>query len=237
MKSFFAPLGGLCLLVLGACSGQITGQVAQDASGALQIQAGLAPNMVSLISTFRSFNSNGAQTGPILNAAAIAGSLQTAPGVKSAVLRNSGQERLEGTVAVSHVGELFSAGGGFIRYEAPSGTAPGRISIRLDRTTGPRILSVFSSEAVDYLSALSAPAATGEALTKKEYLELVESIYGKAIADEIAASRIRAVISFPGQIRAVTGGTFSGREARFDIPLPDILVLETPLNYEVVWGR
>jgi hypothetical protein len=86
-----------------------------------------------------------------------------------------------------------------------------------------------------YLSALMAPIATGEALTKPEYLALVTSVYGKAIADEISSSSIRASVNFPGAIQRIKGGTYSGRRADFDIPLLDILVLETPLSYEVVW--
>ena len=80
-----------------------------------------------------------------------------------------------------------------------------------------------------------APIATGEDLNKTEYLELVTSFYNKAISDEIAASKIRASISFPGTISAVSGGTFSGRTAEFDVPLLDILVLDTPFNLMVEW--
>jgi hypothetical protein len=72
-------------------------------------------------------------------------------------------------------------------------------------------------------------------MTKLEYLELVSTIYSKAISDEIAASRIRASIDFPGTVTAARGGTFSGRRADFDIPLLDLLVLETPQTYEVTW--
>jgi len=80
-----------------------------------------------------------------------------------------------------------------------------------------------------------APVATGEVMTRAEYLTFVASIYGKDIADEIASSSIRASVDFPGVIQRVKGGTFTGRRAEFEIPLPDILVLEKPLSYEVVW--
>jgi hypothetical protein len=90
-------------------------------------------------------------------------------------------------------------------------------------------------EAVDYLSALMAPAATGEALSKANYLVLVESVYGKPLANEIGTSRVAAVITMPGTVKSVKGGTSSGREARFDIALADLLVLEQPLNLEINW--
>jgi hypothetical protein len=82
-----------------------------------------------------------------------------------------------------------------------------------------------------------APAATGEPLSKVEYLDLVGSFYGKALADEIAAARITISIGFPGTVSSVKGGSFSGTQARFNIPLVDLLVLENPLEYEVVWRQ
>ncbi|MDR2072447.1 MAG: hypothetical protein LBP60_03320 [Spirochaetaceae bacterium] len=232
-KTLFALLGGLGLFLYASCSGHITGQLAQDASGTLQIQAGLEPNMISLINTLRSLGPAGTQQGPILDAGAFNSALQTAPGVRSAALRNSGREKIAGTISVNRIGDLFLAGNGFIRYEGDA--VSGKVSVHVDRATGSRILPLISAEAVDYLSALMAPVATGEALTKKEYLELVTSVYGEAIAAEIAAARIGALISVPGTVSSVKGGSFSGREARFDIPLLDILVLETPLNYEIAW--
>jgi hypothetical protein len=82
-----------------------------------------------------------------------------------------------------------------------------------------------------------APLATGEVLSRAEYLDLVASVYGRPVADEIAGGRIRASIDFPGPVGAVRGGTFSGKRAEFDIPLLDLLVLEQPLNCEVTWNQ
>jgi hypothetical protein len=236
MKHF--PLAALAVLLIffASCSAQINGRLAQDGSGNIQLQAGLEPNMAGLIRSFRGLGGGAASTGPLLNAESLNRSLRSAPGVASAALRNSGQEKIEGTIGISRIGDLLSAGDNrFIRYEAPSGAAPGRMGIHLDRSLGPRILPLISPEALDYLSALMAPVATGEALTKTAYLALVESVYGKGISAEIASSRVRAVIEFPGQVQSVKGGAASGREARFDVPLLDILVLETPLDYEVTW--
>jgi hypothetical protein len=80
-----------------------------------------------------------------------------------------------------------------------------------------------------------APVALGEYMAAGEYLSLVAMIYGRPLADEIAAARIRASIEFPRAVTSITGGTSAGRRAEFDIPLLDILVLEKPLRYEINW--
>jgi hypothetical protein len=109
------------------------------------------------------------------------------------------------------------------------------MEININRANGPSVIELLSSDVSDYLNALMAPIASGEEITRSEYLELISSFYNRGISDEIASSRIRSSIEFPGAITGIRGGTFSGRRATFDIPLLDLLVLETPLIYEVNW--
>jgi hypothetical protein len=80
-----------------------------------------------------------------------------------------------------------------------------------------------------------APVATGETLSRTEYLNLVSTIYGRPVADEIAAARILVTLEFPRPVSEILGGTARDRKAQFDISLPDLLVLEQPLRYEVYW--
>jgi hypothetical protein len=161
-----------------------------------------------------------------------------APGITGVLLRNTTPSAVEGTVQVSQISEFLSAAStehrGFITFDRRS--SGGRCEININRNSGPEILELLSPEIADYLNALMAPIATGEEMNKQEYLELVASFYNRSISDEIANSRIRASIDFPGPITSVRGGTFSGRRAEFDISLLDLLVLEIPLIYEVIWN-
>ena len=234
MNKYLRVLPILAVIVFfPSCSGKITAQLVQNGSGTVQLQAGLEPNMTALIRSFISAGGS-SQSGPLLDAAALNRSLQSASGISSAALRNSGQEKVEGTIGISQIRDFLNAGANrFVQYEA--GASAGRLAIHLDRNMSPGLLKQIYPEAVDYLSALMAPAATGEALSKADYLMLVESVYGKPMANEIAASRVTANITMPGTVKSVKGGTYSGREARFNIALVDLLVLEQPLDYEIIW--
>jgi hypothetical protein len=166
--------------------------------------------------------------------------MAAAPGILSADLANTGPSVIAGTIGVSRVDELLAGSGvpertRFITLESGGETGENRLSIVLDREIAPLLLAMISSDMRDYLSALFAPAATGDSFSKAEYLELVEDIYGRALAEEIAAAEIAVSIGFPGAIKSVQGGTFGGASAAFNIALADILVLENPLEYEVVW--
>jgi hypothetical protein len=250
MNKAFPVLFAL-LLPLMSCTARINGTLLGDGQADLQIYASLEPRMTALIGGLAAASGSPQSGAPILNGPAIAASMSTAPGVASVSFKNTTPSAIEGPVKIARIGDFLAPGlaastaqaampgkkgPGFITFE--QNVAPrtgGRCTINLSLNSGPEILAFISPDMGEYLSALMAPLATGEVLTKTEYLTLVASVYGKGIADEIAKAFFRASIDFPGPVRSVTGGTFSGRRAEFAIPLLDILVLEAPLSYEVVF--
>jgi hypothetical protein len=227
------------LLLLASCSARINGNLKRDGSAELAIRASLEPRMAALIRSLDAASSSGSG-GMVIDGAAIGRSMAAAPGISSVFLRNADPVTVEGTIAVSRIDQFLmlpeSRGGGrlrFIQYE--QGAGGGRLVISLDRDSAPQLISLISGDVTEYLSALMAPAATGEILTRAEYLVLVASVYGKAAAGEIAAAKINAVLDFPGSVSAVRGGSFQGSRVQFEVPLLDLLVLESPLSYEVTW--
>jgi len=212
------------------------------------VYAALEPRMTALIAGLAAasgMTQPGSPNGAlILDGSAISASMSSAPGVASVSLKNIAPAAIQGPVQISRVSDFLArgkAGGRTQVSKGPSfvvfqqGKAGGRCVINLNRDSGPEILGLISPEVGEYLSALMAPLATGETLTKTEYLTLVGSVYGKSIADEISKAQVRTFIDFPGTVQSVRGGTFSGRRAEFAIPLLDLLVLEKPLIYDVMW--
>jgi len=233
------------LFACTSCASQMSGSLKEDGQADLQIRAALEPRMTALIGRLSAASGVSQPDAPVLNGPAITASMSSAPGVASVSFKNTAPAAIEGPVKITRIGDFLApgmaaaaaAGGakkaGFINFEQ---NAPGgKCTINLNLDSGPEILTLISPEISDYLSALMAPLATGEALTRAEYLILVSSVYGRGIADEISKSLIRASIDFPGTIQSVQGGTFTGKRADFAIPLLDIFVLETPLSFEVIW--
>jgi hypothetical protein len=243
----------MAAIFLPSCSARIAGAVKEDGSAEFTLGASLENRMTTLIRSLSALSgssaglsaglSAGTSAGtsalpetPVIDGPAIGASMAAAPGIAGAALRNTGPAAVAGEILISRIEDFLSlpeSGGAerFITYTS----SPGRLTVSLNRNSGPRIIALISPEVNDYLSALMAPVATGERLAKTEYLNLVASVYGRAVADEIAAARIYASVDFPGPLRTVRGGTFSGRRAEFAVPLLDLLVLENPLEYEVRW--
>jgi hypothetical protein len=226
------------ILSLASCSGKVEGVLMEDGSAGLQLEIALGRRMAERLRLLnRVMQAPGAEgaEAPLLDGPAIARSMETAPGVSAVSFRNQGPSAIAGTVSVLRIDDFLAlparaAETPFIRYDPA-----GRLVISLDLRTGPVLLTLLSEDVRDYLSALAAPAATGIPLTKTAYREIVASLHGPQVADEIAAARIPITIEFPRPVREVKGGAARDRRARFDLPLIDLLVLEQPLIYEVTW--
>lgn len=234
-------------LLLSACSGRVSGSLRSDGSADLYLEISLESQMSALIRSIsnlanRGSSPAGAREPPLLDGAAMARSISAAPGVTAVTMGNPNPSTVAGSIRISQVDQFLAfrasaaAENRFITYSPGlSRQMESSMRIHLDRLNAPRLLALFSEDIRDYLSTLIAPVATGEVLGKEEYLNLVTSFYGKPLADEMAAAHITVVFGFPSPINSVKGGAFSGTQARFTIPLVDLLVLDVPLEYEVVW--
>jgi len=204
--------------------------LAANGSADITVNISLGQRITSLIRSFS--EAGGMQAERIIDSASIAKSMTGSPGISSAIFRNTSASAVEGRIVISRVSEFLS-GGDFIIFEQKN--SGGRCVINLNRENVPAILGSLSPDITDYLTAILAPIAIGDEMTKTEYLDLVASFYNRTVSDEIASSKIRASIEFPANVTAVKGGTSSGRRAVFEISVLDLLVLETPLVYEVIW--
>ncbi|MDR0602139.1 MAG: hypothetical protein LBG42_07120 [Treponema sp.] len=234
-KCFF--LSGALLPLFVSCTAGVQGRLAADGSGEFAVSTSLEPRTAALIRSLKTMGGSSAGTEAILDGEGIARSMSSAPGVRSVSFRNTGSRSIEGPLSISRIGDFLAPAGGkggFITLEQGAGGVS-RLAVVMNRASAPEILSLVSAEVSDYLAALMAPLVTGEELTKTEYLSLVASIYGQGTADEIARGTIQAAVDFPGQVNSVRGGSRSGKRAEFTVPLLDVLVLETPLSYEVTW--
>jgi len=253
-KSSYFIIIPLFSILFISCSAQIDGFVRDGGTAEFRLKTALEPRTATLIRSIMNFMSDTGNVN-ILDGEAIGKSMSSAPGIRSVTLKNTAPAALEGVISLANVGDFLTltgagngagsgAGGGaggsagrsrFITYTGGRTAGSSSIILVLDMNSAPEIIAMLSPDVEEYLSALMAPAVLAETSTKQEYLDLLASIYGRPLANEIYAARIRASIEFPGPVTSVSGGKAAGRMAEFDIPLIDILVLETPLRYEISW--
>ena len=223
------------LVAFSSCSARIEGVVREGGAAEISLKTSLEMRTHALISSLRDFMGDESDA-PILDGPSISRSMAAAPGIRSVSLGNTGPAALEGDILISDVNDFLATGTArFITFTEGQDVGSSSIVINLDRAAAPQIISRLSPEVEEYLAALLAPVVLGEVMPAQEYIALVTMVYGRPQAQEIAAAKISVSIEFPRPPTVVLGGTASGRRAEFEIPLVDLLVLETPLLYEVHW--
>jgi hypothetical protein len=238
------PVKGLVFLVAlfcVSCSTGIDGIIHSDGRAELVLQSALFPGMSRLLKSLGPQDS----AAPVLNAALLNAAFAGLPGIETAALGNTPSGSIEGRITVADTARFFNGLSRTISARPRVKSPPfaiweqtangGRFAINLNLDTGREFVSLVSADLTDYLSALMAPVATGEVIDNAGYLELVSSVYGKAVADEIGRARLSVKLEIPGPIESVTGGTYRSNRAEFDIRLVDALVLAKPLFYEIRW--
>ena len=233
-KTLFLSIVAAFAVFLSSCATQVTGILQADGSAGLDISAALQPRIAALVNGF-SMAAGMAPGTPLLDASAVSASLSAAAGIESAQLSNSSPVAIGGHISVSQIGSFLASGNtDFITFtQEPSGG--GRFTAALNRSNAGEVLNMVSPDVVSYLSALMAPIATGEVMSRDDYMSIVASVYGQEVAVEMENTTIRISIDFPGTVTGAKGGTFSGKKVQFDIPLLDVLVMEEPLSYEASW--
>ena len=236
----------LPLAALSSCTLNIAACIKADARTEMSVKAELKAKTAALI---KSLNSEETASN-VLDAAVINKGLLAMKGIEAASLKNTSAFGIDGTVKISRIDTALQGRGGggiagIVTFESGTSSAPGgagaaggaggKLGIKLNLENGNILLSDISEDLSDYVSALLAPIATGEVLTKNEYIKLVSSVYGKAIADEIAASSIIIKMELPSAIKHGKGVKIAGSRAELNLPLVDLLVLEKEIYYEVVW--
>ncbi|MDR0644308.1 MAG: hypothetical protein LBG05_05255 [Treponema sp.] len=244
MKQFLPVFPFIAVFaLLTACSAQIAGVVREDGSADITIQSGLLPSMTAIIHSL--FKTDGGASQNIIDAKSINASIGASKGVKTAHFRNITSSSIEGTISLFRVNDFLSVAGQrnqFLTFDPQNG----RLLVVIDRISAPRIVSLLSPDLVDYLSCLMSPAALEDyqyIQTKAEYLDELQNFFGNFKDKKLAANlvsnikeaNIHITVNFPKDVKSVQGGRFSGKRAEFDVPLLDLLAMETPLTYDVRW--
>ncbi|MDR0550747.1 MAG: hypothetical protein LBG72_01880 [Spirochaetaceae bacterium] len=227
--------GAFLIFLASGCSLNMNTTLAANGSCEVALDAKFKPAAAAL---FKSLNTDAQGTAAVnvLDAEIINKGLLASKGVSAARITNTAPDALSGKVNISKLETFISGGGGAaspVHFEStPLG---GRFSLMLNLKTGGDFLSAISPDLADYVSALFAPAATGESLSRAEYLKVVSDAYGKKISDEIAVSNLNLRFRFPAPIKSAKGLKYNGAEAFVDLPLTDVLTLEKELAFEVIW--
>ena len=126
-----------------------------------------------------------------------------------------------------------------VRFASVVSVEKHSLTLNLSPATMRALYASMDLQTRSYVDLFMAPVFTGEPMSGGEYTALIASVYGKDLAQEIADARMEITLSAPRGEKAAScsnaGAKLSGRSARFDVPLLDLLVLEEPQAYRITW--
>ncbi len=214
---------GLCFLffIFASCSSAMHVRLASDLSAEVDVDINFGKTFLRVLA-----NLSGLEAGEILDVHAINMELAAVDGVDSARLGTGNKENITGRLSLSSLGYFF-----LLEKEGQKN----KLRLLLDRKTAPDFVAGLSEDVFDYLSVLMAPLVTGEEMDSEEYLDIISSVYGHTLAEELAKGIFKIEFAVPGKIIQSSVGKFQGRLLSWELPLLDLLVLDQALIIDLIW--
>lgn len=197
----------LAALVLFAGCGASLEVSAENDGVAVAYRASFGNAFIDLA---RAFSGNAAA--PLFDAQAMQAQFRAA-GIDSAEVASPSDESLSISMRLLRDSRDILSQSGCVEK-----TAQG-LTLTLSPKTLQALYASLPPQAQAYIDLCMSPAFTGEKMSQADYIDLVASVYGQALADELSAATIAVTLR---------GETASAKKTQ-TIPLVELLTLDEPL--------
>ena len=212
LKFFLLPAA----LIFAGCTASVEVHAGSDKSTAVQYTASFGS---AFINTMRSFSDDPAA--PLFDADTIAAQLRGS-GIQNAEVKTPSGTALAVSASIPSGSKNTISSAGLVTYDNNSN----KMTLTLSPSDLTALYASLPETIQSYIDLFMAPVFSGESMTANDYIELVASVYGRPLADEVAAAQVSISLYPPA-------GT--GTEKKISVPLTDILTAQNPLVYSVQW--
>jgi len=228
----------LALATLGSCHIKQSASLKTDGSGSVRFRFELEQFFLSALLDMASLdpNSRSAHRDTVFDVEQIRKEFARKPDVELIRVESPSPRILEGEFEFQDVEAVFKGEqeltqAGVASFER----SPDRSTLlfHLDRSNFGQVASFLPMQNNPLFRILGPEENAGT--SEEEYLEMMAFMLGEKGPPAIRASFIELEIDVEGEVISQTGGTVSGRTVTFRIPLLDMLLLEEPLDYSVVF--
>lgn len=236
-KHFFASFFFLMFLslLLISCAPRLSIVINEEETGSLSFQT----ETDSVVETPVRSILNLPEDVPLFDADAVTSSLISS-GIQITQLKIPGLAGLQFDAVISDISNAFPQVSGAFSYKKES------TKQSLTFTISPEILqsavSFMPPETAEYIELLMAPVFTGEALTKEEYEELIDIVYGNTCGSAMKNSSMKISITTPTKVRETSisdtsmgSASYKDNQALFSIPFSVLLTKTEPTSFTIIW--
>ena len=231
--------GAAAVILISACSMSQQVVLRSDGSGTIAFRVELKPSLIAAAKDLSAGSGGGA-------AASNPGQFDI-PKIKEALAKNpslrvlslvSPQEGvIAGSVAFTDIASLFGsqtelAGSDVVSVSKSAGTTTVRVHITRDNFSKIAVVSGLSDNPLYQMFGPEQNAAT----TKSDLNQMMGYVLGSGGPAALDASSVDISVTVQGKIISQQGGTLSGNQVKFAIPLADLLLLAQPLDYAITYS-
>jgi hypothetical protein len=230
----------LGLGILGACSIRQEIALNPDGSGEAWVRVVLQGFFADYLKDLAEFA--GTARGPgtaIFDEIEIRSAFEKRRGVTIKELRIAKPEELQLRLAFTSIddlvrGEADLSSSGIVTFRNVDGTRT--LRLHLDRANYGKLSSLLPSSdgSTDTILSVFGPQE-GLAITEAEYLETMEFTLGAEGPKALRESFIEVAVTVNGRLVSQKGGTVRNNTVTFRIPILKVLLLNEPLDYEIVF--
>lgn len=144
--------------------------------------------------------------------------------------------KLTGAISFDHIEEVFEEEENLIAADVIEVETEGeekRINFHLERENFAQITSLFPIMKNPFFQ-MFGPMENANT-TRAEYLEMIAFAFGEQGVEGVKTSTIELIVNVDGTIISQKGGRIANSSVVFTIPLLDVLLLEEPIDYSIVY--
>jgi hypothetical protein len=204
------------VLVFAGCTAAVEVHAGSDKNTTVQYSASFGS---AFIHTMRSFSDD--PSAPLFDADTIAAQLRSS-GIQDAEVKTPSGTALAVSASIPAGSKNTVSAAGLVTYNDSSN----EMTLTLSPSALAALYTSLPETIQSYIDLFMAPVFSGDSMTAKDYIELVASVYGRPLADEVAAAQVSISLYPPA-------GT--GAKKSISVSLTDILTAQDPLVYSVQW--
>ena len=233
-RVYFFPAIVLAAVLAFSCT--VTQQVfvRSDGSGSVGIHIELKKVFLEYLFTLAEVTgeTDMIRDGKVFDVAEVRKAVEERPGVKVTKINTPEPEILEMEFTFDRVDDIFGSEkelqeAGILRFLHSGDTRT--LELYLDRGNYRQLSAMFPVLANPIFESLG--PQEGDTTTEEEYLEIMAFAFGEEGPDVVRNSHIEVTVRTNGTIVSQRGGTLSGGNVVFRIPLVRVLLLDKPLDY------
>jgi hypothetical protein len=223
---------------LGACHIKQQASLKTDGSGSVRFRFELEPFFLGALLEMASLdpNNRAVERKTIFDVEKIRQEFEKKPDIELVHIASPSPTLLEGEFTFRDVEAVFKGEqeltqAGVVSFDR--GAEGNALRFHLDRGNFGQVASFLPMQNNPIFRILG--PEENEGMTEEEYLEMMAFMLGAKGPPAIKASFVELEVDVEGEVIEQTGGRIEGKTVMFRIPLLDILLLDEPLDYSIIF--